>query len=477
MATDTISLHPVFPYRSLKEKQALIKTGKLCIDSNVSEFFKRIQASEHINAFNATFPFQGSNSQIGLLSGACIAIKDVLSFKDTNLTCSSDILRNYAPPYTATSAQRLLIADAIILGATNCDEFAMGSSNETSASGIVLNPIDTSRVPGGSSGGSAAAVAASLCDAALGTDTGGSIRQPASYCGIYGLKPTYSRVSRYGLTAFASSFDSIGPMAKTTEDIALVLQAIAGFDPLDSTSSSLPVPEYAALLYDCDKKYRIGIPREYFIDGIQGDIRKRIEEVIQLLKEQGHDIISISLPHTEFATAAYYILTTAEASSNLSRYDGVKYGIRVQKRGGINDMYSDTRESGFGNEVKRRIMLGTYILSAGYYDAYYRKAQKVRRLVQKDFLDAFAEVDLILTPTTPETAFRLGEKVQNPLSMYLSDIFTTPVNLGGFPAMSVPVGLDSNNMPIGLQLIANHFGETQLLQVSYLLENNIIKAL
>ena len=468
---------PRLPYGSIKEKQSLIRDGVLTTGNSVQGFQQRIADSHDLNALNEVFPTFSVYPETGSLHGACLVIKDVLSYKDTQLTCSSSILQDYKAPYTATVVQKLLDSGAFILGTTNCDEFAMGSSNETSAKGVVLNPSDTSRVPGGSSGGSAAAVAAYLCDAALGTDTGGSIRQPAAYCGIFGLKPTYSRVSRYGLTAFASSFDSIGPMARTSVDIAIILQAIAGYDPHDATSSSLPVPDYPTAMLDGKRKFTIGIPKEYFIDGIQPDIRKRIDEVIYQLKESGHSVLSISLPHTGYATAAYYVLTTAEASSNLSRYDGVKYGMRTKKGGSIHEMYRETRESGFGSEVKRRIMLGTYILSAGYYEAYYRKAQKVRRLVQNDFLKAFSEVDIILTPTTPETAFRIGEKAQNPLSMYLNDIFTTPVNLGGFPAISVPVGVDSKGLPIGLQLIANHFEESRLLQLSHLIETKLSSAL
>jgi len=375
--------------------------------------------------------------------------------------------------FPETYPEKLIDEDAIIIGKTNCDEFAMGSSNENSAFGFVRNPVNTQRVPGGSSGGSAAAVAAGLCDAALGTDTGGSIRQPAAFCGVIGLKPTYGRVSRYGLTAFASSFDSIGPFANNIYDAALILETISGKDEKDSTSSALTVPHYSSKL-DQDNKLRIGIPKEYFGEGLENDIRKAIEKVISKLKENGFEIVDISLPHTEYTIAAYYLLTTAEASSNLARYDGTRFGFRSDEFESLSTMYKNSRSQGFGSEVKRRIMLGTYVLSAGYYDAYYRKAQKVRRLIKNDFDETFKQVDVILTPTTPTTAFKIGEKSNDPLQMYLSDIYTTSTNLAGIPGISIPIGEDSNKLPIGLQILANQFEEEKLFQLAnFLLNENL----
>ena len=342
----------------------------------------------------------------------------------------------------------------------------MGSSNENSAFGIVKNPYDETRVPGGSSGGSAVAVAANLCDAALGSDTGGSIRQPASFCGVFGLKPTYGRVSRYGLTAFASSFDSIGPLTKNIEDLALVLSIISGWDEKDSTSQNIPVQDYIENI-NHKSKLRIGIPKEYFGEGLNDEIRTVINEQINFLIGKDFEIVDISLPHTEYSIATYYILTTAESSSNLARYDGVRYGYRSKNSKNLSNMYMNTRSEGFGAEVKRRIMLGTYVLSAGYYDAYYRKAQKVRRLLKQDFDNAFEKVDLILTPTTPTTAFKIGEKTSEPLEMYLNDIYTTSANLTGIPALSIPIGFDKNGLPIGMQLMSAQLNEQVLLGTAY----------
>ena len=393
-----------------------------------------------------------------------IAIKDVLALKDKPLICSSNILKNFHSLYTATAVQKLINEDAIIIGKTNCDEFAMGSSNENSAFGAVLNPIDHSRVPGGSSGGSAVAVAANLCDLSLGTDTGGSIRQPASFCGIYGLKPTYGRVSRYGLTAFASSFDSIGPFAKSIDDIALVLSVMSGHDEKDSTSQNMAVPDFPAELKQT-KKFKIGLPKEYFAEGLNDEIRDLIMAQVGKLKSNGHEIIEINLPHTEYSIATYYILTTAEASSNLARFDGARYGYRTTLSGDLQSMYTNSRSDGFGAEVKRRIMLGTYVLSAGYYDAYYRKAQKVRRLLKQDFDKAFEKVDVILTPTSPFAAFKIGEKSDDPLQMYLSDIYTTSANLAGIPGINIPIGNNKEGLPVGMQLMADQFEELKLLRL------------
>ncbi len=462
-------------YQNHSHKLSLIRDGKLSLRENLSNYICRIKEQSDLNAFN--FVFEDSlqdadrieskikNSTAGKLAGMVIAIKDVIAMKDRPLTCSSKILKNFTSLYDATVIKKLIAEDALIIGKTNCDEFAMGSSNENSAFGPVLNPVDKSRVPGGSSGGSAVAVAADLCDASLGTDTGGSIRQPASFCGIYGLKPTYGRVSRYGLTAFASSFDSIGPFAKNIYDTALIFSVISGYDENDSTSvESDPVElDFSS---GQKKKYRIGLPKEYFGAGLNEEIRKSITEKVELIKENGHEVVEIELPHTEYAIAAYYILTTAEASSNLARYDGARYGYRSKENKNLTDMYVNSRTEGFGDEVKRRIMLGTYVLSSGYYDAYYRKAQKVRRLIRDDFIKAFEEVDLILTPTTPSTAFKIGEKTKDPLEMYLGDIYTTSANLAGIPGINIPIGKERGGLPIGMQLMANHFEEEKLLQFS-----------
>lgn len=471
----------MLPYKNHSEKLQQIIKGELSLTENIAFFLKRISENSHLNAFNEVFAEEAikqadivqqkiKDRKHGNLAGLVIAIKDVLSIKDRLTTCSSNILKNFTSIYTATAVQKLIDEDAIIIGKTNCDEFAMGSSNENSVFGPVRNPVDIERVPGGSSGGSAAAVAAGLCDAALGTDTGGSIRQPAAFCGVIGLKPTYGRVSRYGLTAFASSFDSIGPFANNIYDAALILETISGKDENDTTSSNRPVPSFTNKI-NHNQKLRIGIPKEYYSEGLNIEIRQAIETQISKLKEKGFEIIDISLPHTEYTIAAYYLLTTAEASSNLARYDGTRFGFRSLEFDSLSSMYKNSRSKGFGTEVKRRIMLGTYVLSAGYYDAYYRKAQKVRRLIKNDFDQAFQKVDVILTPTTPSTAFKIGEKTNDPLQMYLSDIYTTSANLAGIPGISIPIGKDSNNLPIGLQLLANQFEEEKLFQFANILLN------
>jgi aspartyl-tRNA(Asn)/glutamyl-tRNA(Gln) amidotransferase subunit A len=363
-------------------------------------------------------------------------------------------------------------AGAVVLGKLNCDEFAMGSSNENSAWRPVRNPRDLSRVPGGSSGGSAAAVAANMAVATLGSDTGGSIRQPASFCGLVGLMPTYGRVSRYGLIAFASSLDRIGPLAKTVTDAALVLRTIAGRDPMDATSADLPVPDYVAELTKPIQGLKLGVPKEYFAEGLDGEVRKSVEAAIQKLAKSGCEIVPISLPHTKYAIPTYYIVATAEASSNLARFDGVRYGYRANAAHSLSEMYRRSRDQGFGPEVKRRIMLGTYALSAGYYDAYYLKAQKVRTLLAQDFAEAFERVDAIVTPTSPTAAFKLGEKVDDPLAMYLADIFTVTANLAGIPGISVPCGETKEKLPIGLQILGKHFDEATILRVGRAVEQN-----
>ena len=410
--------------------------------------------------------------EIGDLAGVPMGLKDILCTKGIRTTCGSKILENYVPFYDGTVVRRLKERDAVMLGKLNMDEFAMGSSTENSGFQITRNPWNLDRIPGGSSGGSAAAVAADECIAALGTDTGGSIRQPASCCGVVGLKPTYGRVSRYGLVAFASSLDQIGPITKDVEDCAILMNAISSYDPYDSTSVNVEVPDYKQFLIKDVKGIRIGMPEEYFVEGMDPDVERSVKEAIDRFKEWGAEVRRISLPHTEYAVAIYYIIATAEASSNLARYDGVKYGLRAKGYRDLMEMYSQTREKGFGQEVKRRIILGTYVLSAGYYEAYYRKASQVRTLMRKDFEEAFQHVDVIMAPTAPTPAFRIGEKAEDPLQMYLSDIHTIPVNLAGIPGISIPCGFSRENLPIGLQIMGKHFDEGKLLRVAFTFEQN-----
>ncbi|MEI7817902.1 MAG: Asp-tRNA(Asn)/Glu-tRNA(Gln) amidotransferase subunit GatA [Desulfuromonadales bacterium] len=405
----------------------------------------------------------------GQLTGIPLAIKDIFLTEGTRTTCGSRILENFVPPYSASSWEKLHQSGAVLLGKLNQDEFAMGSSNESSAYGTTRNPWDTSCIPGGSSGGSAAAVAAREATATLGTDTGGSIRQPASHCGCVGLKPTYGRVSRYGVIAYASSLDQVGPLTRDVTDSAIMLEAIAGYDPKDSTSVDTPVPDYRSALTHGVKGLRIGLPKEYFISGLDPDVQKAMESAIDTYRRLGAEFVDISLPHTDYAVATYYLIATAEASSNLARYDGVRFGHRAEADG-LLDMYTKSRSEGFGTEVKRRIMLGTYALSSGYYDAYYVKAQKVRTLIMNDFIKAFEDVDVMLTPVAPTPAFKIGEKINDPLQMYLSDIFTIPVNLAGTCAMSLPAGFSASGLPIGLQLIGKPFGEETILKAGYSFE-------
>ena len=406
----------------------------------------------------------------GILAGIPMAIKDNMCTRGIRTTCASKVLENFVPPYESTVTQKLLDAGAITLGKTNLDEFAMGSSTENSAYQLTGNPWDVERVPGGSSGGSAAAVAANECAVALGSDTGGSIRQPASFCGVVGLKPTYGLVSRFGLVAYASSLDQIGPLSRTVEDSALLLQAIAGHDPRDSTSINVEIPDYTRNLKTDIKGRRIGVIKETFdAEGIDETVKASVEKAIQQLQELGAEIQEISCPQFPYGLPTYYIIAPSEASSNLARYDGVKYGVR-NNSDSLMSMYTKTRAEGFGTEVKRRIMLGTYALSAGYYDAYYLKAQKVRTLIKQDFETAFEQVDVLVCPTSPTTAFKAGEKVDDPLSMYLSDLMTIPVNLAGLPGMSLPCGFDDQGLPIGLQLIGNVLREDLLFEVGYAYE-------
>jgi len=412
-----------------------------------------------------------STSERGPLHGVAIAIKDNICTKGMQTTCGSQILHNYKAQYDATAVSRLKDAGAVIVGKTNMDEFAMGSSNETSAFGNVKNPWDTARVPGGSSGGSAAAVASGVVRAALGSETGGSVRQPASLCGVVGFKPTYGRISRYGLVAFASSLDNIGIFGQTCRDVADVLNVIAGRDNCDATSADVSVPDHAATLNDDIEGKKIGVPRALFGEGLDDEVRELVERSIDDFRTLGAEIVDVELPHAKYGIAVYYIIATAEASSNLARYDGVRYGFRAEEADQLRKMYFKTREEGFGAEVKRRIMLGTYVLSSGYYDAYYSKAQKVRTLVKQDYAKAFSKCAAILTPTSPSVAFKIGEKSEDPLAMYLNDIYTVSANLAGVPGISVPCGLSKSGLPVGTQLIGNYWSEDSLLNLAHTYES------
>ncbi|RJQ24316.1 MAG: Asp-tRNA(Asn)/Glu-tRNA(Gln) amidotransferase subunit GatA [Nitrospiraceae bacterium] len=466
------------PYQlTIEEARAAIGRSEISPLELTEAVFKRIEAVDErihsyltLNKENALVRArQAENAPEQPLAGVPIAIKDNICTEGVRTTCSSRILENFVPPYESTVTTKLKAQGYVLTGKTNLDEFAMGSSTENSAFGLTKNPWDMTRVPGGSSGGSAAAVAADMCIAALGSDTGGSIRQPASFCGVVGLKPTYGRVSRYGLVAFASSLDQIGPITKTVKDSAILLNVISGHDPCDSTSANMPVPDFTSGLGRDIKGMKFGVPKEYFIEGMDKEVGESVKQAMNELESLGGIPVEISLPHTEYAVAAYYILATSEASSNLARYDGVKYGLRAGGKD-LLDMYMNTRQSGFGAEVKRRIILGTYALSSGYYDAYYKKAQQVRTLIKQDFEKAFEQVDIIVTPTSPTPAFRAGEKTDDPLRMYLADIFTISVNLAGVPGISVPCGFTSQNLPVGLQIIGKHFDEETILKTAYAYE-------
>jgi len=457
--------------------------GKSTCEQLVQHYLNKINEGSHLNAFISVLGERAlekakaidkkiASNRSGKLAGLVIALKDNLAVKGEKLTCGSHILENFISPYNATVVRQLEAEDAIIIGKTNMDEFAMGSSNENSYFGPAKNPSDPGRVPGGSSGGSCVAVAAEMASAALGSDTGGSIRQPASFCGVVGLKPTYGRVSRFGLVAFASSLDQIGPISKTVEDAALLLEVISGHDKRDATSASEPVPEFSKAIRKDVVGLKIGLPKEYFAEGLNTEVRASIQKTIDLLKKSDVVLIDVELHHTSYAIATYYVLANAEASSNLARYDGVRYGFRAEGVNDLEEMYVRSRSQGFGEEVKRRIMLGTYVLSAGYYEAYYQKAQKVRTLIKQDFERAFQKCDCLLTPTAPTTAFKLGEKLVDPLTMYLSDIYTASVNLAGLPAISIPCGFDSNNLPIGVQIIGKHFDEKMVLRAGDFIERN-----
>ena len=468
---------------TIHELRDLIQRGDVSPVEAVQSYLARIDAIEgRVQAFNRVTgqaalqeaeryaQLQARKAALPPLAGIPLAIKDVICTKGVPTTCSSRILEGFVPPYDATVVSKLRAAGALILGKTNMDEFAMGSSTENSAFRNTRNPWNLACVPGGSSGGSAAAVAADMCAGGLGTDTGGSIRQPGGFCGIPALKPTYGRVSRYGLVAFASSLDQIGPMTKDVRDAAILLGAMAGHDPLDSTSAEVPVPDYEAALTGDIRGLRIGIPAEYFIEGMAPEVEAAVRAAIATLEGLGAVAVPVTLPHTAYAIATYYLVATAEASSNLGRYDGVKYGYRTPASAHLIDMYLKTRREGFGAEVKRRIMLGTYALSAGYYDAYYLKALKVRTLIRRDFTQAFERCELIVTPTSPTAAFRLGEKVDDPLQMYLADVFTISANLAGVPGMSVNCGFTGAGLPIGLQFLGKPFDEGTILRAAHAYE-------
>jgi len=461
--------------------RSALESGATTVERVTGDFLDAIEEGKRLNAFLSVFQDQSREQaravdrklaagKGGPLAGMVIAVKDVLCVKGERTTCGSKMLEDFVSLYDATAVARLRAADAVLIGKTNMDEFAMGSSTENSAFGPVRNPVDETKVPGGSSGGSCVAVAAGMAHAALGTDTGGSIRQPAAFCGVVGFKPTYGRVSRYGLVALSSSFDQIGPFANSVRDVARVLQVIAGQDDRDSTSAAVGVPAYEAALTKDVRGKRIGLPVEAFGEGLAPDIRRAINGCVDLLRAGGALISDVRLPHSPYNISAYYILMTAEASSNLARYDGARYGHRSEEARDLASMYTRSRSEGFGPETKRRIMLGTYVLSAGYYDAYYRKAQRVRRLIQNDFFEAFRNVDCLLMPTTPTTAFGSGEKIDDPLAMYLSDIYTVSANLAGIPAISVPCGADSQGLPIGVQVLGPQFGEPAILEVADYLE-------
>jgi aspartyl-tRNA(Asn)/glutamyl-tRNA(Gln) amidotransferase subunit A len=467
---------------TIHEMQQQLAAGTTTSVALTQAFLQRIHATDdRLNAFITVCDAEAltaarvadekrSGGNVQPLTGIPVALKDIFVTQGIRTTCASKILGDFISPYDGTAVAKLKQQGAVIVGKLNMDEFAMGSSNENSAFGAVHNPWNTDCVPGGSSGGSAACVAAHQAAATLGTDTGGSIRQPASHCGVVGLKPSYGRVSRYGVIAYASSLDQVGPITSDVRDCAIMLGAVAGYDPADSTSVDVPVPDYLATLEKGVAGKKIGLPKEYFIDGVNAEVKQAVAAAVEKYRELGAEIVDISLPHTKYAVACYYVVATAEASSNLARYDGVRYGKRVDTGNGLIDMYTQSRAAGFGDEVKRRIMLGTYVLSSGYYDAYYLKAQKVRALIQQDFTAAFEQVDCILTPVAPTAAFGLGDKTADPLQMYLSDIFTLSANLAGICGISLPCGFSEQGLPIGVQLLGKAFGEEELLQTAYAFE-------
>jgi len=465
--------------QTIHDLQSQLQARQVSSVEITNSFLNRIESTDpSINAFITVTKEQAlldaavadqriASGNCAPLTGIPVALKDIFLTEGVRTTCASKMLDNFIAPYDATAWARMKSQGAVLLGKLNQDEFAMGSSCENSAFGPTRNPWNREHIPGGSSGGSAAAIAAQQAVATLGTDTGGSIRQPASHCGCVGLKPTYGRVSRYGVIAYASSLDQVGPMTRDVTDAALLLGVIAGHDPKDSTSVDCPVPDYMAALKQGVKGLKIGLPKEYFIEGLDPDVQQAMDQAIAVYRQLGAEFVEVSLPHTNYAVATYYLIATAEASSNLARYEGVRFGHRAKESSGLIDLMMQSRSEGFGAEVKRRIMLGTYALSSGYYDAYYIKAQKVRTLIQQDFIEAFKSVDLLLTPVAPTPAFKIGEKTADPLQMYLSDIFTIPVNLAGICGISVPAGISSNGLPIGLQLLGRPFGEENILRAAF----------
>jgi len=473
------------PFLSIKEASVLIKKKEISPVELTQSVLNRIDDKDKkLNTYVTVLEDKAlksakkaeeeisSGNYLGPLHGIPLGLKDIFVTKGIRTTCGSKMLENFIPPYDATVTEKLLKSGAVIVGKNNMDEFAMGSSTETSYFGPTKNPWDLERVPGGSSGGSAAATAASLCMGSVGTDTGGSIRQPAALCGVVGMKPTYGRVSRFGMIAFASSLDQAGPLTKTVEDTAIILSAISGPDRRDSTCLNLPVPDYTKSLKEDLNGLKIGIPKEYFVKAMDKEIASASRAAISEMESLGAEIVEISLPHTEYAVLTYYIIAPSEASSNLARYDGVKFGFRAEGVESLRDMYFKTRAQGFGDEVKRRIMLGTYALSSGYYDAYYLKAQKVRTLIKNDFDEAFKKVDAIVAPTSPEAAFKIGEKTQDPIKMYLSDVLTIPCNIAGLPGISVPCGYSSEGLPIGIQVLGKPFDEETVIHVAHAYESN-----
>ncbi len=466
---------------NIPEIKEQLKDNKTTCVELVEKYLAKIKEGEKYNCFITVFDERAriraeeidkkiKEDRAGELAGTIIGIKDVICVKDERTTCGSRMLENFYPPYNAAVIEKLEKEDVIIIGKTNMDEFAMGSTTESSYFGPTLNPHDITRVPGGSSGGSAAAVAAGLVPVALGSDTGGSIRQPAALCGVVGLKPTYGRISRYGLVAYASSLDQIGPITGTVYDTAILLKILAGKDPKDSTSVDIEVDDYPANLDKGVEGLKIGIPEEYCGDGLDYEIKKKLEHLASRLKENGITVEDVSLPHSKYSIATYYIIATAEASSNLSRYDGVKYGFKAENTESLEELFVESRTKGFGPEVKRRIMLGTYVLSAGYYDAYYNKARKFRRLIKHDFDKAFEKFDCLITPLAPTTAYKLGETIDDPLQMYLSDIYTISINLAGIPGLTIPFGKSSDGLPIGFQILGKHFSEEKILRLGNFIE-------
>ncbi len=462
----------------LCEVSKLIKERKVSSEQLTKECLEKIKQTQSLNALNCVYEDMAlkrareidkriqNGEDVGVLGGVPVVIKDNINMIDTKTTCSSKFLQNYVSPYNATVVQKLLDSGAVVIAKANMDEFAMGSSNENSAFGAVKNPVDPTRVPGGSSGGSACTVASHQCFGALGTDTGGSIREPASFCGVVGLKPTYGRVSRYGVVAFASSLDQVGPLTRSVRDSALMLGVIAGADQHDMTASLLPVEDYLADIDKGVKGIKIGVPKQFFTDKLDAEVKGELEKAIQTYKSLGAEIIEVDLKSVDTALAVYYIISSAEATSNLARFDGVKYGERAKQYDDLVDLYYKSRTQGFGKEVKRRIMLGNYVLSSGYFDAFYNKAKRVQKVIRQEFLDAFKQCDVILAPTTATVAFKLGEKSQDPVAMYLSDIFTVPVNIAGIPSISLPCGKNSEGLPVGMQIMAKHFDEKTIFRVA-----------